>query len=114
MDVTQWLVWFLAALLKAIEHAHGVLDQVFTKARFWQYAATIPMNERQIKVLNRLLDGFEGKLTTAKWAALAKCSSDSALRDITELVQYGVLQKNQAGGRSTSYAITLGNGLSLG
>lgn len=105
MDVTQWLTWFLATLLKAIEHAHGVLDQVFTKAKFWQHAATIPMNERQIKVLNRLLDGFEGKLTTSKWATLAKCSQDTALRDITELLQRGVLQKTNAGGRSTSYQI---------
>ncbi|AZY48017.1 DUF4172 domain-containing protein [Bordetella avium] len=105
MDVTQWLAWFLATLLKALEHAHGVLDLVFTKAKFWQHAATIPMNERQIKVLNRLLDGFEGKLTTSKWAALAKCSQDTALRDITELLQRGVLQKNHAGGRSTHYAL---------
>ena len=105
MDVTQWLTWFLATLLKAIEHAYGVLDQVFSKAKFWQHAATIPMNERQIKVLNRLLDGFEGKLTTSKWAALAKCSQDTALRDITDLLQRGVLQKNHAGGRSTHYAI---------
>ncbi len=109
MDVTQWLAWFLTTLLKAIEHAHGVLDQVFTKAKFWQNAASIPMNERQIKVLNRLLDGFDGKLTTAKWAALAKCSSDTALRDITELLHHGALQKNEAGGRSTSYTIKLSN-----
>lgn len=107
MDVTQWLAWFLVTLLKAIEHAHSVLDQVFTKAKFWQHAATIPMNERQIKVLNRLLDGFEGKLTTSKWAALAKCSQDTALRDITELLQRSVLQKTNAGGRSTSYQIRL-------
>jgi Fic family protein len=68
-------------------------------------AATIPMNKRQIKVLNRLLDGFEGNLTTSKWAAIAKCSQDTALRDITELVQYEVLQKTAAGGRSTHYKI---------
>ncbi|MBO9354965.1 DUF4172 domain-containing protein [Bordetella petrii] len=105
MDVTQWLTWFLATLLKAIENAHGILDQVFAKAKFWQHAATIPMNERQIKVLNRLLDVFEGKLTTSKWAALAKCSQDTALRDITELLQAGILQKTAAGGRSTSYEI---------
>lgn len=105
MDVTQWLAWFLSTLLKAIEHAHNILDQVFTKAKFWQHAATIPMNERQIKVLNRLLDGFEGKLTTSKWASLAKCSLDTALRDITDLLQRGVLQKTKAGGRSTSYEI---------
>ncbi|CAM3937423.1 Fic family protein [Bordetella muralis] len=105
MDVTPWLGWFLATLLKSIERAHVVLDQVFTKAKFWQHAASIPMNERQIKVLNRLLDGFEGKLTTSKWAALAKCSQDTALRDITELLQHGVLRKATGGGRSTHYEI---------
>lgn len=66
---TAWLKWFLATLLKAVEQAHGTLDQVLAKAKFWQQAATIPMNARQIKVLNRLLDGFAGKLTTSKWAA---------------------------------------------
>jgi Fic family protein len=105
MDVTGWLDWFLATLLKAVEQAHGTLDQVLAKAKFWQQAATIPMNERQIKVLNRLLDGFEGNLTTSKWAAIAKCSQDTALRDITELVQYEVLQKTAAGGRSTHYEV---------
>lgn len=106
MDVTAWLEWFLTTLLKAMEQAHGTLDQVLAKAKFWQQVATIPMNERQIKVLNRLLDGFEGKLTTSKWAAVAKCSSDTALRDITELLQQGVLQKAAAGGRSTNYEIS--------
>ncbi len=105
MDVTRWLQWFLATLLKAVEQAHGALDQVLSKAKFWQQASTIPMNERQIKVLNRLLDGYEGKLTTSKWAALAKCSNDTALRDITELLQQGVLHKSTAGGRSTSYEV---------
>lgn len=105
MDVTGWLQWFLIELLKAVEQAHATLDQVLAKAKFWQWAATIPMNERQIKVLNRLLDEFEGKLTTSKWAALAKCSQDTALRDITELLQHNVLQKAAAGGRSTNYEI---------
>ena len=102
MDVTPWLAWFLTSLLKSVEQAHTMLDRVLVKARFWQRAATVPMNERQIKVLNRLLDGFEGKLTTSKWAALAKCSQDTALRDITELLQQQVLAKSPAGGRSTS------------
>jgi len=109
MNVTAWLEWFLTTLLKAVEQAHATLDQVLAKAKFWQQAATIPMNERQIKVLNRLLDGFEGKLTTSKWAALSKCSSDTALRDITDLLQHGVLQKTDAGGRSTSYEINYFN-----
>lgn len=105
MDVTAWLAWFLAELLKAVEQAHTTLDQVLAKARFWQWASAIPMNERQIEVLNRLLDGFEGKLTTSKWAAIAKCSQDTALRDITELLKHEVLQKAPAGGRSTSYIL---------
>jgi Fic family protein len=104
-EVTAWLQWFLATLLKAVERTHTTLDQVLAKARFWQWAAAIPMNERQIKVLNRLLDGFEGKLTTSKWATLAKCSQDTALRDITELLQHQVLQKSTSGGRSTHYEI---------
>lgn len=111
MDVTAWLEWFLDELLEAVEQAHISVDQVLAKAKFWQWAATIPMNERQIKVLNRLLDGFEGKLTTRKWAAIAKCSQDTALRDITELLQHNVLQKTAAGGRSTHYEVRhLGSG----
>jgi len=109
LDVTAWLLWFLQALQRAVEDAHRTLDHVLAKARFWRVAATIPMNERQIKLLNRLLDGFEGKLTTSKWAAVAKCSSDTALRDIAELVQHGVLRRSEAGGRSTSYEIVVGN-----
>lgn len=105
MNVTAWLQWFLNALLKAVEQAHTTVDQVLAKAKFWQWASAIPMNGRQIKVLNRLLDGFEGKLTTSKWAAIAKCSQDTALRDITEMLQHGVLQKSAAGGRSTHYEI---------
>ncbi|MCC2594727.1 Fic family protein [Pusillimonas sp. MFBS29] len=105
MDVTNWMRWFLATLLKAVEQAHTTLDQVLAKARFWGWAAAIPMNERQIKVLSRLLDGFEGKLTTSKWATLAKCSQDTALRDITELLLHDVLKKTAAGGRSTHYEI---------
>ncbi|MFW8565540.1 Fic family protein [Orrella sp. 11846] len=105
MDVTAWLEWFLGALFKAVEQAAVTLDQVLRKANFWQWAATIPMNARQIKVLNRLLDGFEGKLTTRKWLAIAKCSQDSALRDISELLSHQVLFKSEAGGRSTSYVL---------
>lgn len=108
LDITEWLHWFLETLQRAVESAHQTLDRVLAKARFWQHVAAIPMNERQIKVLNRLLDGFEGKLTTSKWAALAKCSSDTALRDINDLVQRGVLMKSAAGGRSTSYEIVFG------
>jgi Fic family protein len=75
------------------------------KARFWRRWAGTPMNERQIKLLNRLLDGFEGKLTSSKWAAIAKCSLDTALRDITELMNLGALRKTAGGGRSTGYEL---------
>jgi len=105
LDVTEWLLWFLRMLNEAVHHAHRALDGVLGKARFWQRVSGASLNERQVKVLNRLLDGFDGKLTTAKWAALAKCSSDTALRDINELVELGVLQRSAAGGRSTSYEL---------
>lgn len=105
LDVTGWLAWFLGCLLRAIQHAEATLDAVLAKARFWQRWAGTPMNERQIKLLNRLLDGFEGKLTSSKWAAIAKCSADTALRDISDLLARGVLVKAAAGGRSTHYEL---------
>lgn len=105
MDVTQWLLWFFDALQSAIELAHLGLDAVLAKARFWRQWAETPMNERQVRLLNNLLDGFDGKLTTSKWATIAKCSSDTALRDITDLVARGVLCKTDAGGRSSGYAL---------
>lgn len=105
MDVTEWLAWFLNALHRAVDQAHYTLDSVLIKARFWQHWATTPLNERQVKLLNRLLDGFEGKLTSSKWAAIAKCSPDTALRDINDLLTRGVLRKLAAGGRSTCYEL---------
>jgi Fic family protein len=105
LDVTAWLDWFLACLLCAITAADATLSAVLSKADFWQRWAGTPLNPRQIKLLNRLLDGFEGKLTSSKWATIAKCSPDTALRDIQDLLERGVLQKSEAGGRSTSYAI---------
>lgn len=106
LEVTEWLLWFLQMLDEAVGHAHHTLDAVLDKARFWQRVQGAALNERQVKVLNRLLGGFEGKLTTSKWAALAKCSPDTALRDINELVELGMLQRSSAGGRSTSYELT--------
>ncbi|MBX9849139.1 MAG: Fic family protein [Rhodocyclaceae bacterium] len=103
MEVTAWLSWFMDALWHAFGNAQETLDAVLAKARYWQAWAGIPMNERQTKVLNRLLDGFEGKLTSSKWAKLAKCSQDTALRDIKELLDIGVLVKSDSGGRSSSY-----------
>jgi len=105
MDVTDWLAWFLDTLHRAVDQAQHTLDAVLTKARFWQHWAATPLNERQVKVLNRLLDGFEGKLTSSKWAAIAKCSPDTALRDINDLLGRGVLRKTDAGGRSTRYEL---------
>ena len=105
MDVTEWLAWFLDTLHRAIDQAQHTLDVVLTKTRFWQRWATMPLNERQVKLLNKLLDGFEGKLTSSKWAAIAKCSPDTALRDINDLLARGVLRKMDAGGRSTSYVL---------
>jgi Fic family protein len=107
MDVTEWLEWFLSCLLRAIEGSEQTLSSVLFKARFWQRWAGVSLNERQIKLLNRLLDGFEGKMTTSKWAAIAKCSQDTALRDIADLLELKVLIRSQASGRSTSYEIAL-------
>jgi Fic family protein len=105
LDITEWLAWFLDALHRAIDHAQLTLNVVLSKARFWQHWASTPFNERQVKLLSRLLDGFDGKLTSSKWAAIAKCSPDTALRDLSELVASGVLKKSAAGGRSTSYEL---------
>jgi Fic family protein len=105
LDVTEWLAWFLETLHRAVDQAQHTLDAVLAKTRFWQRWATTPLNERQVKLVNRLLDGFEGKLTSSKWAAIAKCSADTALRDITDLLDRGVLRKFGAGGRSTSYEL---------
>ena len=105
MDVTPWLVWFLDALLRAVDQAQTALDTVLAKAHFWQRWAALPLTERQVKLLNKLLDGFEGKLTSSKWAAIAKCSPDTALRDINDLLARGVLRKTEASGRSTGYEL---------
>jgi Fic family protein len=105
LDVTEWLAWFFDTLYRAVDQAQHTLDAVLVKARFWQRWATTPLNQRQVKLLNKLLDGFEGKLTSSKWATIARCSPDTALRDINDLLRHGVLQKSDAGGRSTSYVL---------
>jgi Fic family protein len=105
MDVTAWLLWFFESLHRAVDQAQRTLDAVLLKTRYWQRWAILSLNERQVNVLNRLLDDFEGKLTNSKWAAIAKCSPDTALRDINDLLARGVLCKTGAGGRSTSYSI---------
>ena len=105
LDITGWLEWFLACLSHAIDGAQQTLGGILFKARFWERFAHEPLNQRQIKVLNRVLDGFEGKLTSSKWARLAKCSQDTAYRDIVDLLERGALAKNPGGGRSTSYSL---------
>jgi Fic family protein len=105
LDVTPWLLWFLAALHRAIDHAHTTVDAALARARFWQHWAGTPLNARQSKVLQRLLDGFEGQLNNRKWAAIAKCSPDTALRDLRELVALGVLRATAGGGRSAGYEL---------
>jgi Fic family protein len=107
LDVTRWQTWFLSCLDRAIAGANETLSDVLAKSRFWEQFATAALNERQIKVLNRLLDGFEGKMTTSKWANIAKCSQDTAHRDILDLIDRGALQKDPGGGRSTSYSLNM-------
>jgi Fic family protein len=103
LDVTSWLTWFIACLGHSLDRAQGTLTAVLRKARVWQHVGTAGVNDRQRKVINRLLDGFEGKLTSSKYAKLTRCSSDTALRDIRDLLERGVLLRNPGGGRSVSY-----------
>lgn len=105
LDITLWLEWFLDCLNRAFDAAETILASVLRKARFWDARAGERLNDRQRIIINRLLNGFEGKLTSSKWAKLAKCSQDTALRDIDDLLQRGILVKDAAGGRSTSYSL---------
>jgi Fic family protein len=105
IDITPWMEWFLGCLGRAIDGARSTLAAVLGKARFWDAIAGVTLNGRQRQVVNRLLDGFEGKLTTSKYAKLAKCSPDTALRDILLLVERGILVRSPEGGRSTSYGL---------
>jgi Fic family protein len=105
LDVTPWLEWFLACLDRAFDGTEATLGGVLQKARFWETHAAAPLNDRQRLMLNKLLDGFEGKLTSSKWAKIVKCSQDTALRDILDLVKHDILVKDTAGGRSTSYSL---------
>jgi Fic family protein len=105
LDITGWMDWFFGCLGRAIDGAQKVLEAVLIKAQFWQSIANVSLNNRQRDVINRLLDGFEGKLTTSKWAKLTKVSQDTASRDIARLIEYGILVRNPGGGRSTSYSL---------
>jgi Fic family protein len=105
LDITEWLVWFLSCLDRALTATDIILNAVLTKARYWEFLASKNITERQRLMLNKLLDGFEGKLNTSKWAKITKVSNDTALRDILDLVKQGVLEKEDAGGRSTNYRL---------
>lgn len=106
LDVTPWMEWFLGCLGRAFQATEVTLATVLRKARFWEKHTRVPLNERQRDIVNRLLEGFEGKLTTTKWATIEKCSHDTALRDIQDLIERGLLRKDTGGGRSTSYSLT--------
>ena len=105
--MTRWQTWFLECFERALDRAGETLAAVLAKAKFWERFAKLALNDRQVKVLNRVLDGFEGKLTSSKWAKLARCSQDTAGRDIADLIDKGALRKDPGGGRSTSYSIKL-------
>ena len=104
-DITDWLVWFIETLEKALINAQNTTDTIISKAQFWQMHRMQALNDRQVKMLNMLLTRFYGKLTTKKWSVMTKCSVDTALRDINDLIEKGLLKKSEASGRSTSYEV---------
>ncbi len=107
LEITNWLKWFLECLIQALEFTEETLRKVLAKAKFWEKHATTILSKRQQIMINHLLDDFYGKLTTSKWAKMAKCSQDTVLRDIQDLIDKGVLMKDSGGGRSTSYIMNL-------
>lgn len=107
LDITAWLQWFLQCLNSSIIASGNTMAVVFRKTRFWDNPVTNSLNERQRMILNKMLDGFDGKLNSSKWAKIAKCSQDTAIRDIQDLIAKGLLEKEAAGGRSTSYVLML-------
>jgi len=107
LDITEWLEWFLECLDRALDKSDETIENVLKKARFWQQLSGAALNERQHNMLTRLIDNFEGKLTTSKWAKISHCSQDTATRDIKHLIEIGVLTKDAGGGRSTSYSLTV-------
>jgi Fic family protein len=104
-DITKWLVWFLNCLNRALNASETLLDKVFIKTNFWEKHKETELNSRQRLMINKLLDGFNGKLKTSKWARITKCSQDTALRDIKDLINKGILRQEESGGRSTNYEI---------
>ena len=105
LDITNWLEWFLNSLLHSIESSEILLEKVIYKHEFWLQNSKVSINDRQRKILNMLMDDFEGVLNTTKWAKIGKCSQDTALRDIQDLIEKGILAKSEQGGRSTNYEL---------
>jgi Fic family protein len=105
LDITKWIEWFLNCLLHAIEHSEIVLEKIINKHAFWIKNAVINLNDRQRKILNMLMDDFQGVLNTTKWSKIGKCSQDTALRDIQDLIEKDILIKTEQGGRSTNYML---------
>ncbi len=105
LDISDWLIWFLNCLGAALANSSQLVEKVLTKARFWEKHATTTLNDRQLTTINRLLDNFYGKLNSSKWATLNKCSTDTALRDIQDLIKKNILVRENEGGRSTSYRL---------
>lgn len=110
LDITNWILWFLECLSRSLDATEIHISKVMAKANFWERAASLQLNERQRNMINKLLDDFEGKLTTSKWAKLTKCSHDTAMRDIQHLLLNNILLKEEGGGRSTSYCLRVGVG----
>ena len=105
-DITEWLEWFLHCLKNAILATEYTTQKILDKAEFWKLYENTPINERQRLILNKLLDGFEGKLQTSKWAKITKTSTDTALRDIKDLIKKGILQQTKEGGRNANYELS--------
>lgn len=105
LDITEWILWFFECLGNAISEASAIVDKILQKTKFWDKFRDVEINERQRKVINRLWDGFDGKLTSSKWAKICRCSKDTALRDINDLLAKGMLCHSGEGGRSTSYLL---------
>ncbi len=105
LDISEWIKWFLNCLINSLRSTDSQLIRILYKADFWMKNSELVINERQKKLLNKLLDGFDGKLTSSKWAKIAKCSKDTAIRDINDLISKNILEKETAGGRSTNYEL---------
>jgi Fic family protein len=107
LDITKWLMWYLLCLDRALNATDDILKRVLRKTKFWDKNVKTPINERQRLLINKLFDGFTGNLTSSKWAKIAKCSPDTALRDISDLITKKILEKESAGGRSTNYNLKI-------